>query len=323
MNATLLFPWLLRCALITIVAIPIALPAQNAVTPPAAYSVGGTFDPARGLVIFGGFQRGLYAGDTWEFRAGHWNRMSGTNPSPRNGPVMVYDAARHQILLFGGDTRFTGPLGDTWVRDSTHWRQVVTEGPPARSVFAMTYDATRARVVLFGGSGATGLLNDTWEWDGSRWARRATDGPPARMLHALAFDPVRGRVVLFGGKPSVDPDAPPFADTWEWDGSTWHRMTVAGPPGGRDHHAMHWDPTRQMVVLYGGSGPNGEHGTESWGYDGTTWRQLQLDGPRRLFPVLTLDQQAGSLLLYGGFDNQPSNDLFRLGSKAWTPVPIP
>jgi hypothetical protein len=312
-----------RLAVVAAIAvITFAAPALSGQAPPPAYSVGGTFDPARGLVIFGGFRTGGYSGDTWEFADGHWTRSTTPGPSGRNGPAMAYDSTRHQIVLFGGDTRASGPLGDTWLREGTAWRQVDGEGPPARSVFAMTWDARRERVVLFGGSGATGLLGDTWEWDGSRWARRAVDGPPARTLHALAYDPIRGRVVLYGGRPSLEPDARAFDDTWEWDGTRWQQINVAGP-GGRDHHAMHWDPVRRKILLVGGMGPDGEHGRETWSYDGRRWERLTVEAPRRRFPVLTLDPHTGSLLLFGGFDDQPSNDLFRLDTAGWTRITPP
>ncbi|MES2305124.1 MAG: kelch repeat-containing protein [Gemmatimonadota bacterium] len=303
--------------LLTAVAHAPAALAQTEGAPPHAYSAAGAFDPARGLVIFGGFLRGGYSGDTWEFAGDRWSRSTRPGPSGRNGPAMVYDSSRHQLVLFGGDTRTTGPLGDTWLRDGEQWREIVTAGPPARSVFAMTWDSKRSRVVLFGGAGTAGLLNDTWEWNGAQWSRRATDGPSARTLHAMAFDPVRGRVVLYGGAAVLDPEASALDDTWEWDGTTWREIRVRGP-GGRNHHAMHWDPARRVIVLYGGMGPGGEHGNETWGYDGTTWRRLPIDGPRRRFPVMALDSRAGSLLLFGGFDDQPSSDLFRLGARGWS-----
>ena len=94
-----------------------AQPAASA-APPAAYSVGSAFDVDRGrLVIFGGFVRGTYAGNTWEWDGRAWTLMTSEGPSARNSPAMVYDAARRQVVMFGGDTRTTGALGDTWVYD--------------------------------------------------------------------------------------------------------------------------------------------------------------------------------------------------------------
>ncbi|NOT09544.1 MAG: hypothetical protein HOP28_15240 [Gemmatimonadales bacterium] len=56
---------------------------------------------------------------------------------------------------------------------------------------------------------------------------------------------------------------------------------------------------------------------ETWTYDGATWARLTDAGPRRRFPQLMFDSAAGGVLLYGGFDREPSNELWRLRGSAW------
>src|SRR6185436_10346304 len=121
----------LSCRVTTAIAVSALLTAAAPATigsqtsPPAAYSVGTAYDAARGrLVVFGGYTRGQYVGDTWEWDGASWSRVPGPGPLARNGPAMVYDAARREVLLFGGDTRATGSLGDTWAFDGKAWRQI-------------------------------------------------------------------------------------------------------------------------------------------------------------------------------------------------------
>lgn len=140
---------------------------------------------------------------------------------------MVYDEARHQLLLFGGtgteDGQPSGDRGSTWSWDGQRWTRISTTGPSSRSLASLTYDAGRQRVVLYGGQ--TGafpnitVLHDTWEWDGTSWSQRATTGPSTRVHQVLAYDRARGTVVLYGGFSLAASEE--LRDIWEWDGSAW------------------------------------------------------------------------------------------------------
>lgn len=296
-----------------------AVQPAPAVAPPPAYSVGAAYDAARGrLVIFGGFAGGAYVGDTWEWDGRAWTRSTTTGPSARNSPALAYDEARRQIVMFGGDTRRSGALGDTWVYDGT-WREIAAPGPPPRTTHQMVYDARRRRIVLFGGVSGDEMRGDTWEWDGVSWTRMATDGPSARALHGLAYDAARGRTVLFGGTARLAPDAPSFGDTWEWDGARWTRAAAATGPSARDHVAMGYDAARRVVVLHGGGlGP--EDSGQTWTYDGRAWKLASAAGPPRRYAKLAFDRRAGALLLFGGFDREPSNELWRRADAGWSRI---
>ena len=284
-------------------------------TPPAVYSVGAAYDTDRGrLVVFGGYI-GRYIGDTWEWDGSAWTLVTSTGPMPRNSPAVAYDEARHQIVMFGGDTRDTGALGDTWVYDGIAWRQVATSGPPARSTHQMVYDSRRQRIVLFGGSSGQQMFGDTWEWDGQQWTQRSTSGPPARTLYGLAYDRERGRTVLFGGTAMLAPNAPSFGDTWEWDGTRWTEVNVTGPSA-RDHIAMGYDAARKATIMQGG-GTGDVDPSETWSFDGRTWTRVTGAGPRRRYAKLVFDTKANAMLLYGGFDQQPSNVLWKLTGSTW------
>ena len=286
--------------------------------PQPMYSVGSAFDVARGrFVLFGGYFRGQYSGNTWEWDGRAWKLVTSQGPTGRNSPTMSYDEGRRQVVLFGGDTRSTGALGDTWTFDGTMWRQHDVPGPSPRSTTQMVYDSRRHRIVLFGGSANGQMLGDTWEWDGERWTQVATDGPSPRTLHGLAYDAKRGRTVLFGGTGVLAPNAPSSDETWEWDGRRWTKSNAKGPSG-RDHVSMGYDSDRAAVILHGGGLGEVDPG-ETWAYDGA-WTRITGAGPRRRFARLEFDPGAKAMLLYGGFDRDPMNELWRLKGASWEKV---
>jgi hypothetical protein len=72
--------------------------------------------------------------------------------SARMHHAMAYDAARGQVVLFGGSGG--GSLSnETWVWDGTDWvKKLPSMAPSARAYSAMAYDLVRERMVLFGGT---------------------------------------------------------------------------------------------------------------------------------------------------------------------------
>jgi hypothetical protein len=113
-----------------------------------------------------------FDGSTWSAQP-----PSAGGPGALCLPSLAADAARHQLVLFGGNSG-TGapPPTDTWTYDGAAWKKVSPAlSPPARSDAPMVYDADRQVMVLFGGEGLSqgqsGALNDTWTWDGSSWTQ--------------------------------------------------------------------------------------------------------------------------------------------------------
>jgi len=95
--------------------------------------------------------------ETWA-----WRKIS--SELRRWGPAMAYDAARNQIVAFGGNDGRTDNA-ETWVWDRTWRLQHPAHSPRAQNSAGMAYDAERANVVLTGAS--RGALVETWIWDGS------------------------------------------------------------------------------------------------------------------------------------------------------------
>src|SRR5262249_3212775 len=148
-----------------------------------------------------------YFGDTWTYGAdAGWTGVCGTGdggtgdsgtgcacgPCPRAYHAMAYDAARSQIVMFGGRNA-NGPSQDTWAFGANQQWTTLCSGtctpPSARSEHAMAFDPVRKVIVMFGGKDSGGkLLGDTWEWDGMQWHAMSPSSqlPPARSGHAMA-----------------------------------------------------------------------------------------------------------------------------------------
>ncbi|HOW69996.1 MAG TPA: kelch repeat-containing protein [Phycisphaerae bacterium] len=147
------------------------------------------------------------------------------------------------------------------------WRKPL---PDPRASLAMVYDSGRQVTVMFGGQ--LGFSSgETWEWSGSAWSLRSMSGPSARYGHGLAYDAARGVTVLFGGTAGSSTS---YSDeTWEWDGTSWAQRNPAHKPPALTGHAMVYDATRGVVVLFGGW-KTGGYTSDTWTWDGTDWTLL-------------------------------------------------
>ena len=100
------------------------------------------------VVAFAGY---CFLHATLAFGQSGWTQQfPSQTPSGRNFHTMVYDAARNEVVLFGGIANNSGVLGDTWVWDGFNWIQKSPPNSPSpRFGHAMAYDAVRQEVVLF------------------------------------------------------------------------------------------------------------------------------------------------------------------------------
>jgi hypothetical protein len=221
---------------------------------------------------------------------------------------MVWDAARGEIVLFGGGISGQGIVyNDTWVWNGETWTQKAPANSPVpRSDFALAYDAARQRVVLFGGTLSTQGTQETWLWDGNNWTLvDPATKPPAGSGNAMTYDAAREEVVLFSGwnqtwtwngsnwtqrgshsfanrtTPAMAYDpirevvllngGSGLRETWSWDGSGWTQLAPADSPLGTQFHTMVWDDARQRMVLFGGQHGLESYSADTWLWDGTTW----------------------------------------------------
>jgi hypothetical protein len=256
-------------------------------------------------------------------KAQTWTQASpATSPSARQYQAMAYDAARGQVVLFGGLSGIR--LNDTWVWDGANWTQKSpSTSPSARVGHAMVYDSAHGQVVLFGGIGNSGPLSDTWVWDGSNWTQKSpSTSPSARDYHAMAYDSAHGQVVLFGGYDGSNA----LGETWVWDGTNWSLKAPGTSPRARYAHAMAYDSAHAQVVLFGGINTNVLGDT--WVWDGTNWSQKAIPAnppfipdpsPRDLF-AMAYDSAHGQVILFGGFDGTNTlGDTWAWDGTNWNP----
>jgi hypothetical protein len=207
------------------------------------------------VVLYGGIAgiAGTYLSDTWEWDGNSWKQRMVTGPSAR--ARMVMPALGDRLLLVGGDglyTQGTGPdpdsgspylsyAPDNWEWDGNQWSSSPPMGAYAFEPGAATLGN---RVVLLGEAGTLtqlSLKNNTWTWDGATWTELTVDSPtPYRAFPVVAA--LGTKVLMFGGWAfdpllGVEESDVGWGDTWQWDGSYWTRLAVAGPSA-RGYHAM-------------------------------------------------------------------------------------
>lgn len=269
------------------------------------------------VIMFGGRAAGgvpphNVTDETWEWdgNAMTWAQFASgaaTRPAPRGQHAMAYDAARQQVVLFGGSSSNFTFLGDTWVYScATHtWTQKFpASSPSARAAHAMAYDPNSQLVVLYGGSST---LSDTWTWDGTNWAQVAgANQPGIRYEHTMAFDGTR--VILFGGSKNAG-----FADNDTWDLTltstsvgTWTMIAPNGSgPNKRQRHAMAYDPGCRKVILFGGNSDVASYANDTWEWrrDTLSWCQTSVPTPpsTREFPAMAYDGKG--VIMNGGLNS--------------------
>ena len=130
------------------------------------------YDPIREqVVLFGGAagSTGPPYGDTWIWTGDDWTQLAPPrSPSPRSGTQLAWDAARQQLVLFGG-ANLIQPLGDAWGWDGATWAPITTvsNAPTSRSPAGAFPSPFGFGTLVFGdGVGST----DTWRL---AWSRNA------------------------------------------------------------------------------------------------------------------------------------------------------
>lgn len=287
------------CLLSAIAAQSVWTQQHPSASPGARHGHAMAFDPIRNqVVLYGGYARGNYLGDTWLWDGSNWQQAApaGATPGPRSDHAMCFDAALGMVILVGGGNG--APIMETWGWDGSTWRLLLAVGPLPQAIVALAYDPIRGVAVEFDGtrtfewtgSGnwvqrqtahapmagnnggamvfdpvAGGMLlfdnGETWTFDGTDWTQRQpSTGPGVRARTRMAYDVSRGEAVLFGGSGGIL-----FDDTWAWNGTDWNQQIAAAPPPARQTHAMAYDAARQRIVMFGGyaSGDLGDTWTKN------------------------------------------------------------
>lgn len=244
-------------------------------------------------------------------------RHAAGQPPGRAHHVLFYDEARQRVMLSGG------AANDARRLEQDRWRRVSVATALGVVDPGFVFDDARRRFVAFGGAASRGMLADVWEYDGTRWMKNDAAGrPPPRASHAMVYDPRRRKMVVFGGMGSRVGEQPPpiYADTWEFDGTTWSQVPVAGPPP-RLGAGVAYDSKRGLVILFGGA--NHERAlNDLWSWDGGSWRKLSEGGPEpRVMGYIAYDKRRDRIVLFGGRHGVPDNsdlgDTWEWDGAAW------
>lgn len=274
------------------------------------------YDSKRALtLLFGGWTRGAdgspaYPDDLWGWDGSQWRLLPRPVDSPhpvgRDVPVVVYDAARDRLVVFGGRGPSADPssLADVWEWDGARWHRTGGNGFPRVLHPAAAYDAARKRVIVFGGGVVdstgrfAGLSRTLWEWDGVRWIARDTSGPADRIPGGLVAAP--SGIIAMTDHPGDNRDSARIPSVvWARSEAGWvprehgpafnNLQAVAGAPDGTFYFLQSWESWLTTPVL---------HVRDTNG----TWRHIESDmnpGVRNT-AAAAWDSKRGRFVVYGG-----------------------
>src|SRR5262252_7578788 len=148
---------------------------------------------------------------------GSWTTLSpNQTPFARANHATVYDSARDRMLVFGGNTPDGTRLDEVWALSLT-------------VPYALTQVATQGAGGAIGAAGASAI-----------------------------YDPVRDRLLVFGGYDPNGSAADGPGAVYQLDFSVspaaWSVLTASGTaPPNRVYHTAVYDPSRDRLVIFGGS----------------------------------------------------------------------
>jgi len=264
---------------------------------------------------------------------------------------LVYDRARHRVLVVGGKDDSEHTTNEVWALDleTRKWSQVATKGPQPqpREDHSVILDPVNDQLILFGGDNGP-TIRDAWalSLSDNRWTEITRDSTPARQDHTATYDPVRQRMIVIGG----DEES---TDVWALDlnrdsngHGDWTRLATGEPnPGTRNLHAAAYDSRRDRIYVYAGRvrlGRRHRYLGDLWALDlkSERWTELDTKGssPTAIVQtVLSYDPEADELIAFGGEVVVPRDgdiseyltnsvwvlDLQRMTWKARSPYPQP
>lgn len=253
-----------------------------------------------------------------------WLEVNGDRPAPRTQATLAFDATRRRTVVFGGARDGIYPLGDTSEWDGQRWHANASATTPSnRYAHVMAFDAERGELVVFSG---VNNQSDTWVTVDGVWQLRVTaHAPPTRDYAGMVYDSARKRVVLFGGFSPETQEA--LDDMWMWDGVDWQELTPATRPPPLLAFGMAYDPRRDVIVLFGGTGTVLAREDQVWEFDGVTWaNRTPAQGPSaRTFTRLAYDPDSEEVLMTGGDDGTSvTNEAYTWDGTRWqAQAPVP
>lgn len=255
-----------------------------------------------------------------------WARQSpdGARPTPRERAAADMDAARGELVVYGGRDGRSVDLGEVWtlrLGGAPRWDSLgaVPYCTPDTWVPNAVLDAANDRILLL--KWPNGLFDpadapvELWSRgleDASAWHRIEVAGSPpaARYGAAAVLDARRSRLIVFGG--AIGGSIAPTNDLWALElGGTprWTALEALGEaPGPRYEHLAVYDSQRDRMIVFGGYQNREDGFWELSLADPPTWSRKLAAGPdyaTRRGAASALDAARERLVLVGGSSLEP------------------
>lgn len=274
------------------------------------------------VLLFGGIGAAeTLFNDTWSFQSGSWTEIETPNAPPaRRQMGFTFDPIRDRFIVYGGFGADNTRLKDHWEFDGTTWTKIGGDGPDVANPM-IAWDGTRNEVLLMGfATVGTEIKSVMYRRNGDAWQELTPEHKPACVgLGTMIWQSHNGRVLYPSGACT---NGFGIAETWEWDGSDWTKLTVKGSQGEVYSYAAAWDPIRQETLLFGGSELSVER-SDTFRYQDGVWTGVNgafKPGPRSLM-VFASDPERGSIWMFGGLNT--GAELWQYQGGRWRRVTAP
>ena len=175
------------------------------------------------------------------------------------------------------------------------------------------------------------LMLPNWEYDLSEneWTPRGytRDGPSKRYSQSLIYDKEAKKMVLFGGYDNDETldGTKRNNETWIYDPETriWQKQFPILKPSARLGHAMVYDTTHEVSILFGGYDGVGNYKNDTWIYDlgSNLWTQKNPSKkpPARYGHAMAFHSEIGKVVLFGGYNGSYLDDTwtYDLANNEW------
>ena len=164
------------------------------------------------------------------------------------------------------------------------------------------------------------LMLPNWEYDLSEneWTPRGytRDGPSKRYSQSLIYDKEAKKMVLFGGYDNDETldGTKRNNETWIYDPETriWQKQFPILKPSARLGHAMVYDTTHEVSILFGGYDGVGNYKNDTWIYDlgSNLWTNITptKSPPARLGHAMAFHSELGKIVMFGGNNGSAMGD---------------
>jgi len=293
-------------------------------TPPARSGHAMVYDSNRSQIVMFGGRGDTDLNDTWVYANRDWTQINVPNSPP--GRILAggaFDPIRDRFVIFGGtqtsaDGKTLTPVYDTWEFDGTTWTQIGGTGPSVTKPL-LTYDAARNQIIMLALDSKTATVMYAYDSAAGTWTQvTPATVPPCVNEGQMTYQDSSQTVVYTGG---VCTNATGVDETYEWDGTTWNKITLTAEATRVFGAAFAYDQNRSVATMFGGTPVVGLPIAETWLYAAKTWYSLAdaaRPAARSLFSFTT-DPVNNTIWLYGGSDEATTySDFWQYQNGTWT-----